>query len=147
MFHSRPKSCGRGCKKSLRDSCAAHTANLHWGSLSRRMLHGRCQRRGSSQRIAMGFVAPVRMPLAAVNAPKPLRRARTSERVDSNALWWLSTDRERAREPRDRGPLLLRAHPVRPYHSNMTTRLYLVRHGATELSAEDRFAGALDVAL
>ena len=29
----------------------------------------------------------------------------------------------------------------------MTTRLYLVRHGATELSAEDRFAGALDVAL
>src|SRR6266511_5994513 len=29
----------------------------------------------------------------------------------------------------------------------MTTRLYLVRHGATELSAEDRFAGAIDVAL
>src|SRR5436305_12720846 len=29
----------------------------------------------------------------------------------------------------------------------MTTRLYLVRHGATELSAEDRFAGALGVAL
>jgi len=29
----------------------------------------------------------------------------------------------------------------------MPTRLYLVRHGATELSAEDRFAGALDVAL
>jgi probable phosphoglycerate mutase len=29
----------------------------------------------------------------------------------------------------------------------MTTRLYLVRHGSTELSAEDRFAGALDVAL
>jgi len=29
----------------------------------------------------------------------------------------------------------------------MTTRLYLVRHGATELSTEDRFAGALDVAL
>ncbi len=29
----------------------------------------------------------------------------------------------------------------------MTTRLFLVRHGATELSAEDRFAGALDVAL
>ena len=29
----------------------------------------------------------------------------------------------------------------------MTTRLYLVRHGATELSAEDRFAGATDVAL
>ena len=29
----------------------------------------------------------------------------------------------------------------------MTTRLYLVRHGATVLSAEDRFAGATDVDL
>jgi probable phosphoglycerate mutase len=29
----------------------------------------------------------------------------------------------------------------------MPTRLYLIRHGATELSAEDRFAGALDVLL
>jgi len=29
----------------------------------------------------------------------------------------------------------------------MTTRLFLVRHGATELSAEDRFAGAVDVLL
>jgi broad specificity phosphatase PhoE len=29
----------------------------------------------------------------------------------------------------------------------MTTRLYLVRHGATTLSAEDRFAGATDVDL
>jgi len=29
----------------------------------------------------------------------------------------------------------------------MTTRVYLVRHGATELSAEDRFAGAVDVRL
>jgi probable phosphoglycerate mutase len=29
----------------------------------------------------------------------------------------------------------------------MTTRLYLVRHGATTLSAEDRFAGSTDVAL
>lgn len=29
----------------------------------------------------------------------------------------------------------------------MTTRLYLVRHGATELTAEDRFSGATDVAL
>jgi len=28
-----------------------------------------------------------------------------------------------------------------------TTRIYMVRHGATELSAEDRFAGAVDVAL
>lgn len=28
-----------------------------------------------------------------------------------------------------------------------TTRVYLVRHGATELSAEDRFAGAVDVRL
>ena len=28
-----------------------------------------------------------------------------------------------------------------------TTRVFLVRHGATELSAEDRFAGATDVAL
>jgi broad specificity phosphatase PhoE len=29
----------------------------------------------------------------------------------------------------------------------MTTRLYIVRHGATTLSAEDRFAGATDVEL
>jgi len=29
----------------------------------------------------------------------------------------------------------------------MTTRVYLVRHGATTLSAEDRFAGATDVPL
>lgn len=29
----------------------------------------------------------------------------------------------------------------------MTTRVFLVRHGATELSAEDRFAGAVDVRL
>ena len=29
----------------------------------------------------------------------------------------------------------------------MTTRVYLVRHGATELSTEDRFAGAIDVRL
>jgi probable phosphoglycerate mutase len=29
----------------------------------------------------------------------------------------------------------------------MTTRLFLVRHGATTLSAEDRFAGSTDVAL
>ena len=29
----------------------------------------------------------------------------------------------------------------------MSTRVYLVRHGATELSAEDRFAGAIDVHL
>ncbi|HEX3108340.1 MAG TPA: histidine phosphatase family protein [Thermoanaerobaculia bacterium] len=29
----------------------------------------------------------------------------------------------------------------------MTTRLFLVRHGATELSSEDRFAGAVDVLL
>ena len=29
----------------------------------------------------------------------------------------------------------------------MTTRVFLVRHGATELSAEDRFAGAVDVLL
>src|SRR5213593_4331574 len=29
----------------------------------------------------------------------------------------------------------------------MPTRVYLVRHGATELSAEDRFAGAIDVLL
>jgi broad specificity phosphatase PhoE len=29
----------------------------------------------------------------------------------------------------------------------MTIRLYLIRHGATTLSAEDRFAGATDVAL
>jgi probable phosphoglycerate mutase len=29
----------------------------------------------------------------------------------------------------------------------MTTRLYLARHGATQLSAEDRFAGSVDVKL
>ena len=28
-----------------------------------------------------------------------------------------------------------------------TTRIYMVRHGATQLSAEDRFAGAVDVEL
>src|SRR5512143_1335702 len=26
-----------------------------------------------------------------------------------------------------------------------TTRIYMVRHGATELSTEDRFAGAMDI--
>src|SRR5438045_6327674 len=31
--------------------------------------------------------------------------------------------------------------------SRVTTRVYLIRHGATELSAEDRFAGAIDVLL
>ncbi|HJT15884.1 MAG TPA: histidine phosphatase family protein [Thermoanaerobaculia bacterium] len=31
--------------------------------------------------------------------------------------------------------------------SRVTTRVYLIRHGATELSAEDRFAGAVDVLL
>ena len=29
----------------------------------------------------------------------------------------------------------------------MATRVYLIRHGATELSAEDRFAGSVDVLL
>jgi broad specificity phosphatase PhoE len=29
----------------------------------------------------------------------------------------------------------------------LITRLYMIRHGATELSAEDRFAGAMDVVL
>ena len=28
-----------------------------------------------------------------------------------------------------------------------TTRIYMVHHGATQLSAEDRFAGAVDVEL
>ena len=28
-----------------------------------------------------------------------------------------------------------------------TTRIYMVRHGATKLSTEDRFAGAVDVEL
>lgn len=32
-------------------------------------------------------------------------------------------------------------------HGAMTTRLYLIRHGETTLSAEDRFAGATDVDL
>jgi probable phosphoglycerate mutase len=31
--------------------------------------------------------------------------------------------------------------------SRVTTRVFLIRHGATELSAEDRFAGAVDVLL
>jgi len=31
--------------------------------------------------------------------------------------------------------------------SRVSTRVYLIRHGATELSAEDRFAGAVDVLL
>ena len=29
----------------------------------------------------------------------------------------------------------------------MPTRIYLVRHGATDLTAEDRFAGSTEVAL
>jgi broad specificity phosphatase PhoE len=32
-------------------------------------------------------------------------------------------------------------------HTAMTTRLYLVRHGATQLTAEDRFSGAIGVEL
>ena len=31
--------------------------------------------------------------------------------------------------------------------AELTTRIYMVRHGATKLSAEDRFAGAVDVEL
>src|SRR4051812_34497869 len=37
--------------------------------------------------------------------------------------------------------------PVLRSRHAMSTRVYLVRHGATELSAEDRFAGAIDVLL
>ena len=37
------------------------------------------------------------------------------------------------------------APPHRWGEPGMTTRLFLVRHGATVLSAEDRFAGATDV--
>jgi broad specificity phosphatase PhoE len=33
------------------------------------------------------------------------------------------------------------------YHPPVTTRVFLIRHGATELTAEDRFAGAVDVHL
>lgn len=33
------------------------------------------------------------------------------------------------------------------HNAGVTTRVFLVRHGATELSAEDRFAGAIDVNL
>ncbi len=32
-------------------------------------------------------------------------------------------------------------------NARVTTRVFLIRHGATELSAEDRFAGAVDVLL
>jgi len=35
----------------------------------------------------------------------------------------------------------------RPYRLGMSTRLYLVRHGATQLTAENRFAGAVGVDL
>ena len=31
--------------------------------------------------------------------------------------------------------------------ADQTTRIYMVRHGETQLSAEDRFAGAVDVEL
>ena len=37
--------------------------------------------------------------------------------------------------------------PIRPYKGSMKTRVFLVRHGATVLSAEDRFAGATNVEL
>ena len=33
------------------------------------------------------------------------------------------------------------------YYRGMTTRLFLIRHGATTLAAEDRFAGSIDVEL
>jgi len=37
------------------------------------------------------------------------REAEALEAVGSDALWWLSTNRERARETRDRGPLVFQA--------------------------------------
>src|SRR5438045_8163400 len=96
----------RARKKFSGGSCAARTANLDWGSLSRRMLHRRCQRRGRSQRIAMGFGALRRGCLLRLLTRRDrCDGQRTSKRFGSNALWWLSTDRERARETRDRGPL------------------------------------------
>src|SRR5882757_5985425 len=42
-----------------------------------------------------------------------------------------------------RGPRFPLCYDAAP----MSTRVYLVRHGATELTAEDRFAGAIDVML
>src|SRR5688572_8818190 len=39
------------------------------------------------------------------------------------------------------------AEPQVEYAPRMTTRIMLIRHGATVLSAEDRFAGATDVDL
>src|SRR5688572_3836293 len=41
----------------------------------------------------------------------------------------------------------LRTRARRSSISGMTTRLLLIRHGATTSSAEDRFAGAIDVEL
>src|SRR5512133_2111937 len=38
-------------------------------------------------------------------------------------------------------------HPWVIKEDRMTTRIYLIRHGATELSAEDRFSGGTDVDL
>ena len=38
-------------------------------------------------------------------------------------------------------------HPNRAGGGAVTTRVFLIRHGATELSTEDRFAGAVDVLL
>jgi probable phosphoglycerate mutase len=44
-------------------------------------------------------------------------------------------------------PLIPRRFAARDKLGEMITRVYLVRHGATELSSEDRFAGAIDVLL
>src|SRR5438093_10001469 len=61
--------------------------------------------------------------------------------VGSNALWWMLTDRGRARETKIAGLFVF------GQNARVTTRVFLIRHGATELSAEDRFAGAVDVLL
>src|SRR5438105_1131742 len=115
------------------------------------MLHRRCQRRGRSQRIAMGFGALRRGCLLRLSTRRDRcdGQGRRSESVRMPSGGCQRIENGPAR-PEIAGLFVFGALGCRLSalggHS-MTTRLYFVRHGATELSAEDRFAGALDVAL
>src|SRR5207248_6206770 len=90
-------------------------------------------------------------PVVAVNESRDVPGDNGSpERVGSNALWRLLTDRGWARGVRDRelfvfhrcgADILVCASCQRDtsqtrMSGHMATRVYLIRHGATELSAE-----------
>src|SRR5213083_2684831 len=63
-------------------------------------------------------------------------RDHRSHRAKKNDLRGVSAD-----------PAPLRSRDKLRTRTQVITRVYLVRHGATELSSEDRFAGAIDVLL